>query len=255
MRRRAALLVLVLAVVATSVVQAHYPMLLVSAPFVRPGDEVRVELTIGHPYVNDRFAVDPPGRVRVYPPRGPAMDVTAQVTTASCAYEGAELPTYRLAFVPRKPGDYTFSWELRMFTEPPSRRVIDYAKVVVHVGDAQIGWAREPVGTPLEIVPLTRPYAIRPGDTFRGQVLEGGRPMLGGIVEGETYTEALPDPMPELAVYRRAERTDPSGAFAMTLDRPGWWLLSVATDGGPGEQGTLPHPAHRAVLWVYVGVP
>lgn len=255
-RRRALLLVLPVVVgLAASAVEAHYPMLLVSAPFVMPGDEVRMELTIGHPYVNDRYAVEAPGRVQVFPPRGPAANLTAQVTTGTCSYGGEELPTYRLAYVPRKPGDYTFSWELRMFSEPPARRVVDYAKVVVHVGDAQIGWAREPIGTPLEIVPLTRPYAVRPGDTFRGQVLEGGRPMVGGIVEGETYARGDPEPLPELAVYRRAERTDGSGTFGMTLDRPGWWLVSVATDGGPGEQGTLPHPAHRAVFWVYVGLP
>lgn len=254
MRRSRFALALAALVVAAPLGWAHYPMLVTSTPFARPGDEVRIDFTIGHPYVNDRFAAERPGRVRVFPPVGPAQDVTAHVTTGSLSYHDAPLPMHQLAYTPRKPGDYVFSYECRLFTEPPQRQVIDFAKVIVHVGDAQIGWWRE-VKTPLEIVPLTRPYAIKAGDTVRGRVLELGRPMVGGVVEGESYIDPIPDPMPELAFTRRAERTDPTGCFAMTLDREGWWLLSVATDGGPGEQGLLEHPAHRAVLWVYVGGP
>lgn len=233
---------------------AHYPMLIASTPFASPGDEVRIDFTIGHPYVDDRFAAERPGRVRVHPPVGPAQDVTAHVTTGTLTYDGVQLDMHQLAYKVRKPGDYIFSYECRLFTEPPQRQVIDFAKVIIHTGDAQIGWWRQ-VKTPLEIVPLTRPYALQPGDTFRGQVLELERPMAAGVVEGESYIDPRPDPMPELAFTRRAERTDAAGCFSMTLDRAGWWLLSVATDGGPGEQGLLGHPAHRAVLWVYVGGP
>lgn len=235
-------------------VRAHYPMLIASRAFAAPGDQVQIDFTIGHPYVNDRFAAEPPARVRVFPPRGAPEDATAKVKQEVLQWEGQQLPMSRLTYTLHKPGDYVFSYECRLFTEPPKRQVIDFAKVIIHVADGQMGWWRK-VGTPIEIVPLTRPYAIVPGDTFRGQVFEAGQPMLGGVVEGESYVDPIPDPMPELAFTRRAERTDPSGCFSMTLDRAGWWLLSVATDGGPGEQGTLDRPAHRAVLWVYVGEP
>src|SRR5690606_41022877 len=55
-------------VVAAPVGWAHYPMLIASTPFAQPGDEVRIDFTIGHPYVNDRFAAEAPGRVSVLPP-------------------------------------------------------------------------------------------------------------------------------------------------------------------------------------------
>lgn len=253
-RTRFALLLGLLGLVAAPVGWAHYPMLIASTPFAAPGDEVRIDFTIGHPYVNDRFAAEPPARVRVFPPVGAPQDITDKVTPGTLEYDGQQLPMHQLAYKLQKKGDYVFSYECRMFTEPPKRQVIDFAKVIIHVGDAQIGWWRR-VGTPIEIVPLTRPYAIKAGDTFRGQVFEGKNPMLGGVIEAESYIDPIPDPMPELAFTRRAERTDPNGCFSITLDRDGWWLLSVATDGGPGEQGTLDHPAHRAVLWVYVGGP
>jgi cobalt/nickel transport protein len=251
---RRSIIVLTALVLAAPLVHAHFPMLIVDRPFLAPGDEVTIDFTIGHPYVNDRFAAERPTRVRVFTPLGGAQDLTARVTTQTVTFQDEALQSHRVAFTPRKTGDYVFSWELKLFNEPPKRLVIDFAKVVVHVGEDQIGWWQK-VGTPIEIVPLTRPYAIKPGDTFRGQVFEGRGPMMGGVVEGETYTDVMPYPAPELAFTRRAERTDSTGAFSMTLDRAGWWLISVASDGGPGEQGSLDHPAQRAVLWVYVGGP
>jgi cobalt/nickel transport protein len=250
---RRAIFVLLLLGAATTV-RAHYPMLLVSAPFAQPGQEVRVDMVVGHPYVNDRFAPPEVARVRVFPPRGPAQDLTRAVEAGECEYRGAKVATHALTYTPRRTGDHIIVWEMQELTEPPARQVIDHAKVVLHVGPDQIGWERE-VGTPLEVVPLTRPYLIHKGDTFRGVILEGGRPMMGGVVEGETYTDVVPDPLPELATYRRAERTDRAGTFCMTLDREGWWLISCATDGGAGEQGGAGHPINRAVLWLYVGVP
>jgi cobalt/nickel transport protein len=252
--RRPLLLLLTAVLLAAPLVRAHYPMLIVDKPFLAAGDPVTIDFTIGHPYVNDRFPAERPTRVRVFTPVTGPQDLTARVTTETVTFQDQQLQSHRLTYTPRRTGDYVFSWELRLFTEPPRRQVIDFAKVIVHVGEDQIGWWHK-VGTPIEIVPLTRPYAIKVGDTFRGQVFEGRGPMMGGVVEGETYTDVMPYPAPELAFTRRAERTDPNGVFSMTLDRAGWWLLSVATDGGPGEQGGLEHPAQRAVLWVFVGGP
>lgn len=251
---RRPLLVLTVLLVAAPFVRAHYPMLIVDRPFLTPGDTVTIDYTVGHPYVNDRFPVTRPTRVRVFTPVTGPQDLTARVTTETVTHQDQPLEVHRVTYTPKKTGDYVFSWEMPIYKEPPKRLVIDFAKVVVHVGEDQIGWWTR-VRTPLEIVPLTRPYAIRVGDTFRGQVFEGPGPMAGGVVEGETYTDVMPYPAPELAFTRRAERTDPNGVFSMTLDKAGWWLISVATDGGPGEQGVLDRPAHRAVLWVFVGGP
>ncbi len=247
-RRAALAVVFVLAGLgALAQARAHYPVLSPDAPRVEKGETVTVGCWVGHPFVDDRFPMARPTRVRVFNPLGVATDLTGKLER----FGAPETPAWRVAFAPDKTGDWILSWQLQVF-EPPQRRVTDHAKVVVHVGRDQVGWSR-PLGDPLEIVPLTRPYGLPAGAAFRGQVLEEGRPMLGGVVEAETYHRGpLPDPLPELAAYRRAERTDPTGCFAIGLDRPGWWLLSVASDGGPGEQGGVPIVT-RAALWVFVG--
>lgn len=243
-RLRPALLALplLLALVATAL--GHYPMLEPDRAIVDPGQAVTIEYSIGHPFVNDRFPARKP-RVKVFDPQGLSQDLTATPATP-------EQRAWRVSYTPEREGDYVFAWTGGLFSEPPQRQVFDFGKVVIHARGAQIGWSQV-VGHELEIVPLTRPYGVPVGTSWRGQVLLGGQPMIGGVVEAETYTEAVPEPLPELMEYRRAERTDPQGCFAVTFDRAGWWLLSVATDGGPGEQGSSPRPQRRAVFWLFVG--
>jgi cobalt/nickel transport protein len=258
LKSRAALLIAALGfvVLATDGARAHFPMVFASAPWVEKGGTVVLELTNGHPFWNDRYPSPPPERVAVRLPLGSIVDLTSKVVThvgpATPAGAGTAAPLHRVEMPLRKEGDYIFSWRTRT-VEKPQRNVVDYVKVVIHCGEAQMGWWGQ-LKEPLEIMPLSRPYALRVGDTFRGQVLEETRPMLGGVVEAETWTDAVPQPMPELAQYRRAERTDPNGCFSLTFDRAGWWLVSCATDGGPGEQGGSEIPQKRAVLWVFVGL-
>lgn len=255
---------LVLGLLAPAV--GHYPMLIVegeAGPVLPVGATVNVLFTIGHPFANDRFEAGAPTKVTLVGPTGRLIDVLEHVRPTTVPFEGKDVPAHRLTwtFKPQhKAGDYVLAWELPVLTEKPARRVQDYAKLVLHLpGDespgAQVGWAQR-VKHPLEIMPLSRPYWIPVGQAFRGQVLEDGKGMVGGVVEAETYAGGpTPDPVPELAAYRRAERTDPQGCFMVTLDKPGWWLLSVATDGGPGEQGSFEGLAKRAVMWVFVGDP
>ncbi|MEZ6184225.1 MAG: DUF4198 domain-containing protein [Planctomycetota bacterium] len=239
----------ILVLAAGAPVLAHYPMLEAEAPIVEPGETVTVEFSVGHPYTNDRFPVRRPARVRAFSPSsGRPAYLTAAITTAGTP----EVRAWRVDYTPDVPGDHVLSFTGLPYSEPPRRQIDDYAKLVLHARGAQIGWNRV-VGDPLEIVPLTRPYGLPVGATFRGKVLLHDQPFADGVLEAETYTDVTPDPLPELMEYRRAERTDPNGCFAVTLDRAGWWLLSVATDGGPGEQGLSNRRVQRAVFWLWVG--
>ena len=235
-----------LALAATA--HAHYPVLEADTPEVHPGETVTIDFGNGHPFLNDRFHVSRPRRVDVLDPWGGRHSLTAAITTAGTPHVRA----WRVQHTLPDAGDYVFGFDCGPFVEPPQRQINDYAKLIVHAHGAQVGWDQL-LGHPLEILPLTRPYALPVGATFRGRVLLQGEPMGEAAVEAETYTDTLPDPLPELARYRRDERCDADGNFAITLDRPGWWLLSVATDGGPGRQGSSPFPVDRAVLWLFVG--
>jgi uncharacterized GH25 family protein len=230
---------------------AHFPVIEPDAGTVNKGDTVKIRYGVGHLFANDRFDVDRPMRVRLYPPGASErrfQDMTAAITSAGNAYVRA----YELEFEAKREGDYVLGFECGLYHEPPARKVEDYAKMVIHVRGAQMGWWRR-LGHALEIIPLTRPYSIPVGGTFRGRVLDRGQPLAGAFVEAETTPPADGETPVELAQYRFENRTDSDGCFAVTFNTPGWWVLGAATDGGPGMQGGSPHPARRAIFVVFVG--
>jgi len=280
--RKTTLLLLGLGLVAAAapLARAHYPMLMFIGeegqrlgPVFAEGELVTCDYTIGHPFADDRFAIlEPPSRVDLFSPLGgePKSLLIAHVASTTLQFAGQDVEASRIRFrVPRKEaGDFILALETKYF-EKPSRNLRDYTKIYLHVpGDVtpghQLGWSQS-TGAPLEILPLTRPYWIPVGGVFRGQVVQRleskGRkesaPLRGGVVEAETWgAEGVTSVVPELAAYRRAELTDPNGCFGVTLDRAGWWLVSVALDGGPGEQGGLEdRVTQRAVAWIFVGPP
>ena len=73
------------------------------------------------------------------------------------------------------------------------------------------------------------------------------------IVEAETRSRPLPRRGAYLPAFRLNVKTDNDGVFAVSLPQKGWWMLSAATDGGPGEQGTSKILQRRAVMLVHVG--
>jgi cobalt/nickel transport protein len=252
------------AVIASSALAwAHYPMAITPKGMTEPGEAVEFLLTNGHPFMNDRFNAPRPEKVGVYPPERRYRSLISKVTSATTA-QGTR--AFKVRYTPKEAGDYIFSFHTGEVREKPQRRVVDFVKLILHVrheSGAQVGWRRV-IGDPLEIVPLTRPYAIPVGTAFRGKVVFNTRsgprgrefqsqPMLEGVVEAESFT---PDRRPGWAYLPRnrlAVQTDDNGIFSVTLPQAGWWLLSCATDGGPGEQGSTKMLVRRAVLWLYVG--
>jgi hypothetical protein len=90
------------------------------------------------------------------------------------------------------------------------------AKTFVAVGDAgsDESW-KEPVGLPLEIVPLTHPLESRAGTTFTVRVLKAGKPFVGFALAAVGA-----------GGKRTLRRTNEDGIVSFTCDRPGRWLFS-----------------------------
>ncbi|MBL4844330.1 MAG: DUF4198 domain-containing protein [Planctomycetes bacterium] len=240
---------------------AHFPIVETEKGVVGIERPVVFLLSSGHPFMNDRVDAPKIGRVGVYPPdrRFRSLSKTTVAVVTSLGTKA-----YRVTHVPKFSGDWIYSFHCGETLEKPQRRVADYVKVILHVRHetgAQVGWRRV-IGDPMEIVPMTRPYLIPVGSVFRGKVVFNSklgprdfksRPMLEGVVEAESYT---PDRRPGhsyLPANRLGVTTDRNGVFAITLPTRGWWLLTVATDGGPGEQGLSKVSQRRASLWVQVG--
>ena len=238
--------------------RAHYPMLECDVAAATVGERTTVEIGYGHPFGNDRYRLDKPVAVFLRHPGGEIDNLMGEVEQVGTPM----LPRFRVRFAAEDEGTHLLVVRSH-FSEPIDRNLEDHAKLYIHVRGGehglQTGW-EEPLGTaerpePIEIVPLTRPYGIPVGGTFRGRVLESGRPAAGASVEAEGYPgpEGAREPFPDLWEYRRWERTGDDGAFSVTFDRPGWWMLSCSTDGAPkASSGTRGH-VQRSVVWLFVG--
>lgn len=252
---------LALALLGGATALAHYPLIETDEAVVSAERPVSFLVSSGHPFMNDRVDAPQVTRIGVYPP-GRRFRKLSKATTAAVTSRGTK--AYRVTHTPNLSGDWIYSFHCGETIEKPQRRVTDYVKMILHVRHetgAQVGWRRV-VGDPMEIVPLTRPYLIPVGSTFRGKVVFNTklgprdfktRPYEDGYVEAESFT---PDRRPGhsyLPANRLGVISDRNGVFSVTLPTAGWWMISVATDGGPGEQGATAIAQRRAALWVHVG--
>ncbi|MEZ6186802.1 MAG: DUF4198 domain-containing protein [Planctomycetota bacterium] len=248
MKLRSRRLVVALVVLATwglisSSADAHYPLFdLPPSPIVEVKQPVEIDMSYGHLFLGDRYPAQRPEWVGVAAVGGRPRDYTAAVTSTSDV-----VPRWRLKLVPRKSGDYVIGWNAGMFHEAPTRKILDFCKIVLHArtsGGTQVGWDRA-LGTPLEVLPLTRPYAIPVGSVFRGRIVHHvqgddgfleAQPMRDMIVEAESRSRRCRVAPPN-AEFRLNVKTDADGVFAVTLPQAGWWMISRRPTAAPALRG------------------
>jgi uncharacterized GH25 family protein len=102
------------------------------------------------------------------------------------------------------------------------------------------------LGHPLEIVPLSDPGAIKPGDTLRLRVLFQGKPLAGAQVERGDGKTAVP----EADIPRFA--TDADGVAAVPIVKAGPHLLVIDHDVKPSNPGLSTLDLYNATLWFNV---
>jgi len=242
-----------LAVPATTL--AHFIIFLPGRPAARARDPVSGTIHFGHPFEHELLDMVEPESLRVTTPGGEVKDLTSLLISGKAAgAAGRRVSCYRFQYVPRERGDHCLSFISRPRLDGEEGFLKDFVKVVLHV-QAERGWER-PAGHPLEIVPLTRPYGLRPGATFTARALLEGKSLEGALVEIERYSPEPPKTMPENEFITRTLRTGPGGLIATTLDEPGWWAISLVKDHGTLRRDGKEHPLTlRATFWLYVGEP
>jgi cobalt/nickel transport protein len=241
----AAALIVLLALPAGA--SAHFQELIPSTEIVdaQTGKTVELELTFTHPMERGpAMAMDRPAQFGVIGPDGK--------TDLSDALKAAEVDgkaAYTAAHDIGKPGDYVFYIEPAPYWEPAEGvMIVHYTKTVVDAYGAEEGW-ETPVGFPVEIEPLVRPYGLWTGNLFRGVVRNGGEPVPFAEVEVEWRNDGSVEP-PADPFVTQVIKADANGTFAYAMPRAGWWGFAALLEGDepmknpdgedvPVEQGAL----------------
>jgi cobalt/nickel transport protein len=241
--------------VCTATAWGHYHLLIPERGAIEPGEEVRLLWAYGHPFEHELEPVRAPAALRVRSPGG------AVATVSPCAASGAETAELQLkrffCYKTGERGDHVVYAQTAPALDTAAGVLIEtHVKVILHV-KSQRGWER-PVGQPLEIVPLLRPYGLRPGWVFQATALLHGKPLEGAAVEVERYNPAPPEgKLPEDEFITRRLRTAAAGVLTCTLDEEGWWLITVKTRAGRQRDGAgteYPFELH-STFCIQVGEP
>ncbi len=187
--------------------------------------------------------------------RGEKIDLTdtlqpVTVPSYPCQDEGPSTTGYRAQYTFKRPGDHVFFLVPQPYFEPVEEKFIQQlTKVVVNAFQAEVGWD-EPVGLPVEIVPLVRPYGLFAGNLFQGKVLINGKPAPGIEVEVEYYNRDCRIKV-EGPFITQVIKTDENGIFSYALPWAGWWGFSALATGGSLKKNGQDYPVELdAVIWV-----
>jgi cobalt/nickel transport protein len=178
---------------------------------------------------------------------------------------------FRTPFQFKGMGDFVFYCDPGYYWEAGEDTFIrHYTKTIVnHVGQAT-DW-KNPVGFPVEIMPLVKPYALWAGNVFSGRVVKlvngAPQPVADTIVEveylnytvgDEAFTGAPKLKAPNGAFSTQQLRTDDKGEFTYGLPVAGWWGFAALVDGDEkmkGPDGEDKDVEAGGLLWVWAADP
>ncbi|MEY6431063.1 DUF4198 domain-containing protein [Thioalkalicoccus limnaeus] len=202
------------------------------------GNQVELRLRFTHPMAGGPVMdMAPPVRFGVVGPDGD-QDLREALTRVDEGGQG----TYRAQYRVTEPGDHIFYLEPAPYWEPAEGvMIIHYTKVVVDGFGGGEGW-ESPVGLPVEIEPLVRPYGLWTGNLFRGIVRHNGEPVPFAEVEVEWRNDGTFAP-PADAYVTQVVKADANGVFAYAMPRAGWWGFAALIEG----EETMRNPEGEAV--------
>ncbi len=234
---------------------AHFQILIPNFAFIddSTGKVLTLDLRFSHPMAGGPLMnMAPPTRFGVMR-RGTEIDLRESLQRTEEDGKGV----YRAQYTVAAPGDHVFFVEPAPYYEAGEETyIVHFTKVVVDAFDGGGGW-NKPVGFPVEIMPLVRPYGLWTGNTFRGVVLHDGKPVPNARVEVEYLNDHEPKvKIPSSAFETQVILANTNGEFAYTMPRAGWWGFAALVDG-PSEGLKSPDgkPADMewgALMWVPV---
>ncbi len=238
---------LALFTVFTLPLHAHFLEVRSETPLLEKGKEKVVTIAFGHPQKKTLLQMAPPTKVELMGPKG-TTDLTKKVT------KGKEDKTYTVAFTPEATGDYTLVVTgAPYFEKNESQFIQQTTKMTMNLGAVEGDW-HKPLGLPVEIVPLSRPYALVEGSSFTGQVMINKQPAANTKVEVTLANCCDPYEIPTQLHDSQTIYTDANGVFTVSMPLSGWWGFAAISEAGKkmkSPDGKHVPVEEDGVVWVY----
>jgi cobalt/nickel transport protein len=253
---------------ASTVAQAHFQLLYTPEAALKEAAAVPLALVFSHPFESGfTMNMEKPDAFYVVSQRGDAprkttdlMQYLEPIQWEGKDSKGSAYLAHPPKSVTRSLGDYNFVLKPAPYYESQEDKYIQQiTKTMVNIGGLPGGWD-EPLGLPVEIVPLDKPYANWVGGVFRAVVLSGGKPVPHAeleieylnhepLIEAHRFADEGRVTAPQDAFTTLSIRADAAGQVIIGLPRAGWWgIAALNIDHGlkfKGKELSL-----DAVLWV-----
>ncbi|KIQ60026.1 MULTISPECIES: DUF4198 domain-containing protein [Pseudomonas] len=249
----------------TGAAQAHFQMLYVKDTALARGEPLEFAVVFTHPFAGGPTMVMETPRAFSHTSAhgGEKIDLRQYLRPVQWQSRENRATAYR-ASIPREVvrplGDHIFVLEPEPYLETEEDVYIQqFTKLVVNVGGVPGNWA-EPQGLPVEIQPLSKPYANWTGGVFRAVVLADGKPVPFAEVEVEylnhaveidnnTFGQHADVTAPQASFNATSTYADAQGIITIGLPRAGWWGIA-ALDIGTTKTHKGKPLSQDAVLWV-----
>ena len=232
------------------VAQAHFLTMFPEQQVIDKGDSKNLHFPV---YFTHPMSMGPTMDI-VRPTVGVVMnDKQTDLTDSLIAKPYGTAAGWALNYPLRRPGTYTFFANQQPYIDETENVAISQsAKVIVDAFAAGGDWQVQ-LNTPVEIMPLTRPYALWTNSVFTGKVLVNGQSLAGVDIEVEYYNKQG-IPVPSDAYLTQQAVTNAAGEFTVSLPKEGWWgIAALVEDEQPISVDGKTYPHERAgVMWLQV---
>ncbi|MFH2066851.1 MAG: DUF4198 domain-containing protein [Pseudomonadota bacterium] len=264
MKKGIVLLSVLMLLLAAAQAMAHFQMIYTPEAAMQKGGGIPIVLVFTHPFeAGHTMDMGKPEQFFVVATRGEnepkktdLLGTLKPITWTSLTNSGAAWETSYSA----RGGDHIFCLVPDPYLEKEEDAYIKQnTKVIINVGGEPGAWM-EPVGLPVEIVPLCKPYDRWTGNVFQGLVLFNGKPVPNAEVEIE-YMNHEPDlnkkafskeakaEAPQDAFVLQTIFADGNGVFTFGIPKAGWWGFA-ALDLDPDFTHKGKKCSRDAVIWL-----
>lgn len=208
---------------------AHFGMLLVEPSQVLENDKnvVNIGISFSHPRALQGMDMEKPAAFAVQLD-GKQYNLLDTLKPTTFLKQAAWMAGHEIDL----PGDYIFYVSPSPYWEPSENRfIVHHTKFILNAHDRQDSWDTA-IGLPMEIIPLTRPYGLYPGNSFTGLVLYNGEPLADCKVEIEFYDQSSKYPAANDSLTTQVIKTNAQGYFTCSFPWPGCWGMAALHDGG-----------------------